>query len=176
MRSCRSCRSARAERFEQSYGLPRERARELAFRNELAEFYEAAVAAGGDDADPVAVANWIPALVERIGSDADPAQSRVTPAALAALVGMVAAKSVNQTAARDVLRMLVESGGDPAQIVEREGLGAIDAADSGLAEIVAAAIAADPDAAEKVRAGNMKATGPLIGPRDARDQGPRRRW
>ena len=37
------------------------------------------------------------------------------------------------------------------------------AEDSGLAEIVAAAIAADPDAAEKVRGGNMKASGPLVG-------------
>jgi aspartyl-tRNA(Asn)/glutamyl-tRNA(Gln) amidotransferase subunit B len=155
--------SARAERFEQTLGLPRDRARDLAFRTELADFYEDTVAAGGGAADPVAVANWIPALVERIGSDGDPAQSRVTPAALAALVAMVVAKSVNQTAARDVLSMLVESGGDPARIVEREGLGAIDAADSGLTEIVAAAIAANPDAAEKVRGGNMKATGPLVG-------------
>jgi len=59
--------------------------------------------------------------------------------------------------------MLVASGGEPAEVVEREGLGAIDAQDSGLAEIVAAAIAADPGAAEKVRGGNMKATGPLVG-------------
>jgi aspartyl-tRNA(Asn)/glutamyl-tRNA(Gln) amidotransferase subunit B len=155
--------SARAERFETTLGLPADRARELAFRPELADFYEAALAAGGPGADPVALANWIPPLVERIGSDADPARSPVTPAALAALVGMVVARSVNQTAARDVLRILVESGGDPAWIIEREGLGAIDAADSGLAEIVAAAIAANPDAAEKVRGGNMKATGPLVG-------------
>jgi aspartyl-tRNA(Asn)/glutamyl-tRNA(Gln) amidotransferase subunit B len=141
--------SARAERFEETLGLPRDRARDLAFRTELGDFYEAALAAGGADADPIAVANWIPALVERIGSDADPASSKVSPGALAALAGMVAAKSVNQTAAREVLTMLVASGGDPAQIVEREGLGAIDAQ--------------DPGAAEKVRGGNMKATGPLVG-------------
>jgi aspartyl-tRNA(Asn)/glutamyl-tRNA(Gln) amidotransferase subunit B len=48
-------------------------------------------------------------------------------------------------------------------IVEREGLGSLSAEDSGLAEIVAAALAAEPDAAEKVRAGNIKATGPLVG-------------
>jgi aspartyl-tRNA(Asn)/glutamyl-tRNA(Gln) amidotransferase subunit B len=155
--------SARAERLEQTLGLPRDRARDLAFKTELADFYEQTVVAAGASADPVAIANWIPALVERIGSDADPAESQVSPAALAALVAMVVTKSVNQTAARDVLSILVEAGGDPAEIVEREGLGAIDAADSGLAEIVAAAIAANPDAAEKVRGGNMKATGPLVG-------------
>jgi aspartyl-tRNA(Asn)/glutamyl-tRNA(Gln) amidotransferase subunit B len=155
--------SARADRFEQKLGLPRERARDLAFRTELANFYEATLAAASTDFDAVAVANWIPALVERIGSDTDPADSKVTPAALASLVAMVVAKSVNQRAARDVLTILVESGGDPVQVVEREGLGAIDAQDSGLAEIVAAAITADPGAADKVRGGNMKATGPLVG-------------
>jgi aspartyl-tRNA(Asn)/glutamyl-tRNA(Gln) amidotransferase subunit B len=155
--------SARADRFEQTLGLPRDRARDLAFRTELGDYYEAALAAGGSGVDPIAVANWIPALVERIGSDADPASSKVSPSALAALAGMVAAKAVNQTAAREVLTMLVASGGEPAGIVEREGLGAIDAQDSGLAAIVAAAIAADPGAAEKVRGGNMKATGPLVG-------------
>jgi aspartyl-tRNA(Asn)/glutamyl-tRNA(Gln) amidotransferase subunit B len=155
--------SARAERFEQALGLPADRARDLAFRTELADFYEAALGAGGADVDPVALANWIPPLVERIGSYADPAQSMVTPAALVALVKLVAEKSVNQTAARDVLTVLVASGGDPAEIVEREGLGAIDAENSGLADVVAAAIAAEPDAAEKVRGGNMKAIGPLVG-------------
>jgi len=62
-----------------------------------------------------------------------------------------------------VLRKLAEEGGDPAAIVERDGLGAISADDGGLADVVAAALAADPDAAEKVRAGNMKAVGPLVG-------------
>jgi aspartyl-tRNA(Asn)/glutamyl-tRNA(Gln) amidotransferase subunit B len=61
-----------------------------------------------------------------------------------------------------VLTELVEEGGDPRAIVEREGLGAL-AADAGLAEIVARAIASDPDAAAKVRDGNQKALGPLVG-------------
>ncbi|HLJ03407.1 MAG TPA: Asp-tRNA(Asn)/Glu-tRNA(Gln) amidotransferase subunit GatB [Solirubrobacteraceae bacterium] len=154
--------AARAERFEHALGLPTGRARELAFRTELADYYEAALAANGG-ADPVAVANWIPLLVERIGADTDPASTRVTPAALASLAGMVAAKDVSRDAAREVLRLLVEEGGDPRAIVEREGLGAIAGDQDGLGEIVDRAIAADPDAAEKVRAGNMKAVGPLVG-------------
>jgi len=153
--------SARAERFERSYGLPADRARDIAFRSELADYYEATVAAD-PELDPVAVANWLPQLVERIG-DADPADSNVSPGALAALVKLVSAKAVSQNAARDVLTQLVERGGDPLEIVEREGLGALSAEDSDLAEIVAAAIAADPDAVEKIRGGNMKATGPLVG-------------
>ena len=77
---------------------------------------------------------------------------------------MVQAGEVSRDAAREVLTTLVEAGGDPREIVEREGLGAITAAGDGeLVAIVDAAIAADPDAAEQVRAGNMRAIGPLVG-------------
>jgi aspartyl-tRNA(Asn)/glutamyl-tRNA(Gln) amidotransferase subunit B len=152
---------ARAARFERELGLSAERAYELATRTERADYFEAALA--GDGADPVSVANWISQLVERIGPDTDPMTSNVTPAALATLVAMVGAKEVGATAARDVLTMLVAEGGDPRAIVAREGLGAISAEDSGLAEIVARALAADPDAAAKVRAGNLKPIGALVG-------------
>jgi aspartyl-tRNA(Asn)/glutamyl-tRNA(Gln) amidotransferase subunit B len=151
--------AVRAERFATQYGLSVERAREIAFRPELADFYEAAAAA----ADPLAVANWLQALVERIGSDLAPAESKVSPAALAALVTLVGARTISRDAGRQVLDVLVAEGGDPAEIVQREGLGALDAGSGDLEEIVAAAIAADPDAAEKVRAGNMRAVGPLVG-------------
>jgi len=87
----------------------------------------------------------------------------VSPSSLATLVRMVTAKQVSRDAAREVLSRMVVDGGDPAAIVEQQGLGAIGAEDSGLAEIVAAAIAADPAAAEKVRSGNAKAMGPLVG-------------
>ena len=76
---------------------------------------------------------------------------------------MVKAKEVSRDAAREVLTRLADEGGDPRAIVEREGLGALSDEDDGLAEIVDRAIASDPAAAEKVRAGNMKAIGPLVG-------------
>ena len=98
----------------------------------------------------------------RIG-ESDPAAGRVEPAALAALVAMVAQRRLSVTAAREVLAVLVEQGGDPAAIVAERGLGAIED-EAGLAEIVARAIAADPAAAEQVRAGNAKAIGALVGP------------
>jgi aspartyl-tRNA(Asn)/glutamyl-tRNA(Gln) amidotransferase subunit B len=155
--------AARAERFERELGLSSRRARDLAFRRELADYYEAALAAvPSERVTPVELDNWIPQLVERIGSDADPAESRVSPGALASLAVMVAGKEVSRDAAREVLTKLVEEGGEPSAIVEREGLGALSG-DDGLRDLVARAIAADPDAAEKVRAGNMKAIGPLVG-------------
>jgi aspartyl-tRNA(Asn)/glutamyl-tRNA(Gln) amidotransferase subunit B len=151
----------RAKRFQQELGLSGESARLLAFRTELGDYYERALQADGDD--PVSLANWIPPLIERIGSDQDPADSKVSPESLAALSAMVGAKQVSRDAAREVLTRLVDEGGDPHAIVEREGLGSMSGEDGGLGEVVDRAIESDPDAAGKVREGNRKAIGPLVG-------------
>ena len=108
------------------------------------------------------LANWISGeLVARIG-DEDPAQSQVAPEAIAKLVGLVRGKQVTQGAAKQVLDKLVADGGDPQAIVEAEGLGAIGGGDE-LAEVVKRALESDPAAVEKLKAGNMKAIGPIVG-------------
>jgi len=61
-----------------------------------------------------------------------------------------------------VLDRLVAEGGDPAAIVAEEGLEKVGAGDE-LSAAVDAAIAADPEAAAKVGAGEQKALGPLVG-------------
>ena len=152
--------SARAERFEQS-GLPAESARMLGFRTELGDYYEAAL--GHGDPDPVQLANWIcNELVARLDADVDPASSRVSPAAMASLVRLIADGKVTGAAGRKVLDELVASGGDPASIVEAEGLGAVGGEDT-LAPIVAAALEANPDVAANLRTGDMKPIGVIVG-------------
>ena len=109
------------------------------------------------------LANWVGVeLASRLDDGVDPAESKVAPAALASLVGMVAAKQVSVGAGRQVLERLLADGGEPAAIVEAEGLAALDGGDE-LAAIVAAALEANPDAAQKVREGNAKAIGPIVG-------------
>jgi aspartyl-tRNA(Asn)/glutamyl-tRNA(Gln) amidotransferase subunit B len=156
----------RAERYERELKLSADSAQLLAFRSELADYFEAALAAHADPPPPAqALANWIAGdLVSRLGEGEDPSGSRVRASALAALVGLVAAKRVSVGAGRQVLDKLVAEGGeDPAAIVEAEGLGAIGGGDDELAKIVAAALAANADAAERVRGGNEKAIGPIVG-------------
>jgi aspartyl-tRNA(Asn)/glutamyl-tRNA(Gln) amidotransferase subunit B len=155
----------RAQRLEQEVGLTVESARQLAFRAELGEYFEAALAAGADPAaPPQTLANWITGdLLARLPDGGDPAESKVTPSALAALAGLVAAKRVSVGAGRQVLDRLVAAGGDPAAIVAAEGLAAIDGGGEELAAVVAAALAANAAAAENVRAGNAKAIGPIVG-------------
>ena len=76
------------------------------------------------------------------------------PAALAALVGLVAGAARRAGAARKVLDVLVAEGGEPDAIVEREGLGAMGDGDE-LAGVVGAAIA---DNAGRRRARSAAAT------------------
>jgi aspartyl-tRNA(Asn)/glutamyl-tRNA(Gln) amidotransferase subunit B len=153
--------AARAERFESDLGLSPDSARLLAFRTELGDFFEQALGADGAEAQPLA--NWIANdLVSRIGADVDPADTKVEPAALAALVAMVSAKEVTRDGAGKVLDRLVEQGGEPKAIVESEGLGAVGGADE-LAPVVEAALAANPDIAERLRGGDMKPIGVIVG-------------
>jgi aspartyl-tRNA(Asn)/glutamyl-tRNA(Gln) amidotransferase subunit B len=153
----------RAQRLQAELSLSAESARTLAFRDELGDFFEAALGAAREDLPPQTLANWLTGeLVPRLGDVEDPADSRVTPAALASLVALVSSKRVSVGVGRQLLETLVAEGGDPEAIVQSEGLAAIE--DEGeLAAIVAAALAANADAAERVRAGNAKAIGPIVG-------------
>jgi aspartyl-tRNA(Asn)/glutamyl-tRNA(Gln) amidotransferase subunit B len=151
--------AARAERFERDLGLSPDAAHQLAFRGELGDYFEAGLE-HTDHAQQLAI--WVTGELVRHLGDADPSSSPLTPAGLAGLVELIAARQVTQTAAKDVLGELVAGGGDPADVIAARGLGAIDDAGA-LAGIVAAAIAADPDAAAKIQAGNRKAIGAIIG-------------
>jgi aspartyl-tRNA(Asn)/glutamyl-tRNA(Gln) amidotransferase subunit B len=148
--------AAREQRYEADWSLPADTARLFAFEPEWGDYFEAAARA--TDAEPRAVANWVTELRGR----AD-APDQVEPRALARLVDLVDARTVTAGNARVVLDRLVEEGGDPADIVAREELGAME--DSGeLAGIVAKVIEDHPDVVERIRGGNAKAMGALVGP------------
>jgi aspartyl-tRNA(Asn)/glutamyl-tRNA(Gln) amidotransferase subunit B len=155
--------AARAERFERDLGLPGDAARLLAYRGDLGDFFEEAMAAdgGGEPAEARTIANWVTVeLVPRLG-DRDPADSPVDPAALAKLASMVSSKAVSQSAAKQVLDAMAEDGGDPEALVEERGL-ALASRDE-LGEIVDRAIEGNRDAVEQVLAGNGKAIGAVVG-------------
>jgi aspartyl-tRNA(Asn)/glutamyl-tRNA(Gln) amidotransferase subunit B len=167
----------RAERLRRELQLSPESAQMLAFRGELGNYFDAALAAGVDPAPPAqTLANWVTGeLAPRLGdaggeagedtadgAGGNPFSARVEPAALARLVGLLAAKRLSVGAARQVLDTLVAEGGDPQRIIDEQGLAAMGAGDE-LAGIVAAALSANADAAQRVREGNAKAIGPIVG-------------
>ncbi|TML36814.1 MAG: Asp-tRNA(Asn)/Glu-tRNA(Gln) amidotransferase subunit GatB [Actinobacteria bacterium] len=153
--------AARAERLESEVGLPADTARLLAFRGELGDFYEAALAADGA-VDARALASWVTnELQARLGDVEDPADSRVEPAALARLVAMVGERRISQSAAKEVLDVLAAEGGDPEAIAAERSLEM--AGGDEIAEIVERALEQNADAVEQVRSGNQKAIGAIVG-------------
>ena len=93
---------------------------------------------------------------------------------MAALAGLVEAKTISHGSGKQVLAKLVAEGGDPAAIVESEGLAQISDAGE-LEAIVDAAIEAEPEAAEQVRGRQREGDRPDHRRGDEGDQGPRRR-
>jgi aspartyl-tRNA(Asn)/glutamyl-tRNA(Gln) amidotransferase subunit B len=157
--------AARRERYVAEVGLSEEAAKILAFEAEYGEYFERALGAA-DGASAKSIANWVTgelvASLRQAGDDEDPLASKATPEALATLAGLVEKKTISHGAGKQVLAVLVADGGDPAEIVEREGLAQIS--DSGELEgIVDSAIEAEPEAAEQVRQGNEKAIGRIVG-------------
>ena len=114
-------------------------------------------------ADPKSCANWIRgelrAQLRELGQE--PWESNVTPAHVAALVGLLAEGAVSVPAAKEVLAGVIETGDDPATVVEARGLGQMDADD--LSAIIAEIVNANPDQAQQLRDGKDKVMGFFVG-------------
>jgi aspartyl-tRNA(Asn)/glutamyl-tRNA(Gln) amidotransferase subunit B len=91
----------------------------------------------------------------------DVSGSRVTPERMAELIGLVGEGTISRSAAKDVLDRVVETGESPRAVVEREGLAAVGSDELG--GVVEEVISANPEEAERVRGGDQKVIGFLIG-------------
>jgi aspartyl-tRNA(Asn)/glutamyl-tRNA(Gln) amidotransferase subunit B len=91
------------------------------------------------------------------------AESRATPAHIAALVGLVESGTISGQAAKDVFSEMFRTGELPGSVVERKGLRA--GADSGeLDQWCRDAIAANPKSAADFRGGKDSAINAFKGP------------
>ncbi len=154
----------RIGRYEQ-LGVSGDVALTLATDPRTAGYFENAVEAA-DGIEPRVLANWVTgelaAALRQAEVEGGAADSRVSPEAMAALVRMVQEKKISHGSGKTVLAALVVEGGDPEPIVEREGLAQMS--DSGeLEAIVEKAMADNADAVEKIREGNSKAIGAIVG-------------
>jgi aspartyl-tRNA(Asn)/glutamyl-tRNA(Gln) amidotransferase subunit B len=86
----------------------------------------------------------------------------VTPADVARIEALIAAGGLNDKLARQVFEGVLAGEGSPDEVIAARGL-ALVSDDTALSAAVDEAIAAMPDVADKVRAGNLKAIGPLVG-------------
>ena len=151
---------AKATRFQRDYGLSAYDARVLVAEQATADYYEA-VARGRD---PKQVANWVMgdlfAALNRTGRTI--ADSPVPAATLGRLLDLLADDTISGRIAKQVFEEMVETGADPAAIVEAKGLrqvkdtGAIDAA-------VAQVLAANADKVAEYKSGKDKLFGFFVG-------------
>ncbi|MBV9750595.1 MAG: Asp-tRNA(Asn)/Glu-tRNA(Gln) amidotransferase subunit GatB [Acetobacteraceae bacterium] len=151
---------AKRARFMRDYGLPAYDSGVLVAETETAAYFES-VAAGRD---PKLVANWVLgdlfAALNRTGRSI--ADSPVSAAHLGRLLDLLADNTINGRIAKEVFEAMVETGDEPAAIVEARGLrqvvdtGAIDAA-------VNQVLAANADKLAEYRAGKEKLFGFFVG-------------
>ncbi|RZO87092.1 MAG: Asp-tRNA(Asn)/Glu-tRNA(Gln) amidotransferase subunit GatB [Oceanococcus sp.] len=154
---------ARRTRFMERFGLPAYDADALVAERDLAAYFEALVAALGEDNAKLA-ANWC--LGELTASlnehNLDVAASAVTPDALAGLLKRVLDNTVSGKIAKDVFAAMWAGEGDADSVIEARGLKQIT--DSGAIETLVDQVIADsPAQVEQYRSGKDKVFGYFVG-------------
>jgi aspartyl-tRNA(Asn)/glutamyl-tRNA(Gln) amidotransferase subunit B len=148
-------------RFMEQYGLSDYDAGVLIADRDLAVFYEKVAVVSG--IDPKQAANWITVELRGRLNDAglEISGSQLSPEQMAELIGLVGEGTISRSAAKDVLDRVVRTGESPSAVVEREGLAAVGSDELG--GVVDEVIAANSEEAERVRGGDQKVIGFLIG-------------
>jgi len=155
--------AARIERYQGEMGLSSDAAAHLATDPDTAKYFEE-VLESLTDIEAQVVANWVTGDLAAALRQLDKApEDRPDPGDLGRIVAMVGAKKISHKSGRETLFAIVENDKmSPEEFVERKGLAQIS--DSGeLESIVAAAVDANPKAAEEIKAGNAKAIGAIVG-------------
>jgi aspartyl-tRNA(Asn)/glutamyl-tRNA(Gln) amidotransferase subunit B len=153
--------AAKRHRYADQLGLSIYDARVLTDERPMAEYFEAAVAAG---ADAKAVANWttgdIAAYVnaQRLSY----ADLPLGPEQLAEMVGLIEGGAISGKIAKEILPELLEKGGSAKAIVEARGLGMISDP-AAITAIVEELLAAHPEEVEAFRGGKNKLQGFFVG-------------
>ncbi len=152
---------AKRARYVEALGITPYNADVITADVETARWFEALLAAG---ADPKAGANWLTSelfgALNRLGKDIG--DSPVGPAQAAQLLGLVADGTLSGSLAKQVFEVMLETGDDPAKIVEEKGLkqtsdtGAIEAAIAGI-------LAANADKVAEYKGGKEALFGFFVG-------------
>jgi aspartyl-tRNA(Asn)/glutamyl-tRNA(Gln) amidotransferase subunit B len=148
-------------RYSEQLGLSQYDARVLTDERPMAEYFEAAVAAG---ADAKGVANWIQGDIaayvnaNRLSYAALP----LRPEQLAEMVQLIDGGTISGKIAKEILPELLEKGGSPRAIVEEKGLGMISDP-AAIEAIVEELLAAHPEEVEAFRGGKTKLQGFFVG-------------
>ncbi|MBP5543814.1 MAG: Asp-tRNA(Asn)/Glu-tRNA(Gln) amidotransferase subunit GatB [Kiritimatiellae bacterium] len=154
---------ARRARMVEQYAIPEYDAGVISAERAYADFFEKAAALATPVA-PKTVSNWFMTEVLRLVSESGKTlgESALSPEALAELLQLLDAGTINGPTAKELLPELFENGGMPKALVEARGLAQVS--DTGaLKAMVEAAIAANPKSVADYKAGKKAAAGFFVG-------------
>ena len=152
--------AARRRRLKAEWGLADDEMRDVVNAGAL-DLIEATVAAG---ASGQAARKWWMGELARAAKDRETAleELAVSPAQVAELQGLVDSGRLTDKLARQVLEGVLAGEGGPRAVVEARGLEVVSD-ETALLAAVDEALAAQPDVAEKIRGGKVKAAGAIVG-------------
>jgi len=151
----------RFERYTAEYGLPESDAELITADKALSDFYDEAVKINGLYKG---IANLMLVELLRHLNDSGKSISDVgfTPKALAETVEMSEKGQISKNAAKDILKILFDEGGEPKDIAEKRGF--IMNNDTGALEsIIDKVLSENSDSVESYKGGNKKIFGFLMG-------------
>ena len=152
---------AKKQRFMESFGLSTYDAEVLVADKQVAEYFEEVVAA---KADPKLVCNWISGELMRLMNEnkMDIRNVGIPAKSLARLIQFLQEGSISGKIAKTVFEEMVQSGKDPATIIEVRGLKQVsdEGALRGLLETL---LSNNPKQVEQFRAGKTQIKGFFVG-------------
>ena len=152
---------AKKQRFMESFGLSTYDAEVLVADKQVAEYFEEVVAA---KADPKLVCNWISGELMRLMNEnkVDIRNVGIPAKSLARLIQFLQEGSISGKIAKTVFEEMVQSGKDPATVIEVRGLKQVsdEGALRGLLETL---LSNNPKQVEQFRAGKTQIKGFFVG-------------
>ncbi|MCD8567119.1 MAG: Asp-tRNA(Asn)/Glu-tRNA(Gln) amidotransferase subunit GatB [Geovibrio sp.] len=152
---------AKMARFMSEYALPEHDAIALTAEKAYADYFEEALKGFNN---PKRIANWI--LSELLSTlnekQCGISDAGISPSQLAELVSLIDSGKISGKIAKDVYKAVIDSGKNPAKIVEEQGL--VQNSDSGeLEAIVQQVIDSSPAEAERYKNGEKRLQGFFVG-------------
>ncbi|MCI5604822.1 MAG: Asp-tRNA(Asn)/Glu-tRNA(Gln) amidotransferase subunit GatB [Clostridia bacterium] len=151
----------RFARYTEEYGLPNDDAKLIISSRAFSDFYESAVKINPDYRQ---IANMMLGELNRNLNDTQSTieDAKFSPAELAKVVKMSSDGVISKNAAKDILTIMFNNGGEPESIAKEHGF-IMDNDASGLEEIVDKIISENADSVESYKSGNQKIFGFLMG-------------
>jgi aspartyl-tRNA(Asn)/glutamyl-tRNA(Gln) amidotransferase subunit B len=151
----------RFERYTEQFGISVAQTTQLVDNPPLAAYFDAVVALGSA---PTVALNFVLGDLSRLANESGVAVAggKVTPAALAELIALLEAKTINSKIAKDVVARLWLDGGSAKAIVESEGLAQVSDAGA-IAGFVDEVLASNADGVASYKAGKENVLKFLVG-------------